>query len=53
LGTGYGLRLGLAGNVLGSDHLSLSWGMDKSGADSASSANGLTHNLSLSYRLHF
>mgnify|MGYP002134564318 CR=1 FL=1 len=50
---GYGLRLGLAGNVLGPDHLSLSWGMDKSGADSASSANGLTRNLSLSYRLHF
>ena len=53
LGAGYGLRLGLAGNVLGPDHLSLSWGMDKSGADSASSANGLTRNLSLSYRLHF
>ena len=53
LGAGYDLRLGLAGSVLGPDHLSLSWGMDKSGADSASSANGLTRNLSLSYRLHF
>lgn len=53
LGAGYSLRLGLAGNVLGSDHLSLSWGMDKSGADSSSSANRPTRNLSLSYRLHF
>lgn len=53
LGAGYSLRLGLAGNVLGSDHLSLSWGMDKAGVDSASSANGMTRNLSVSYRLHF
>ncbi len=49
LGAGYGLRLGMAGNVLGPDHLSLSWGMDKSGPASL----GSTRSLSLAYRLHF
>ena len=48
-GPGYGLRLGLAGSLLGADHLSLSWGMDKSGLQSQSP----TRTLQLNYRLHF
>lgn len=49
LGPGYDLRLGLAGNVLGPDHLRLSFGLSKSGVQSL----GLTRLLELSYRHHF
>lgn len=49
LGAGYDLRLGLAGSVLGPDHLRLSFGLGKSGVQSL----GLTRVLELSYRLHF
>lgn len=49
LGPGYGLRLGVAGNVLGPDHLSLTWAMSKSGAQSL----GHTRSLQVNYRLHF
>lgn len=49
LGLGYDLRLGLAGSVLGADHLRLSYGLGKSGLQSL----GLTRLLEMSYRLHF
>ena len=49
LGMGYDLRLGLAGSLLGADHLRLSYGLGKSGVQSL----GLTRILELSYRLHF
>lgn len=49
LGPGYGIRLGVAGSVLGADHLSLSWGQFKSGVQ----AQGITRALHLTYRLHF
>ena len=49
LGAGYDLRLGLAGSVLGPDHLRLSFGLGKSGVQSL----GLTRVLELSYRLHY
>jgi len=48
-GAGYGLRLGLAGSVLGADHLSISWNLDKSGLNNT----GRTSEFVLSYRLHF
>jgi len=48
-GVGYDLRLGLAGSLLGGDHLGLVWGTAKSGAQSA----GLIRNWNLRYRLHF
>ncbi len=49
LGPGYGVRLGMAGNVWGADHLSLSWGQSKSGIQN----QGTTRDLQLTYRLHF
>ena len=49
LGMGYDLHLGLAGSVLGPDHLRLSFGLSKSGVQSL----GLIRLLDLSYRLHF
>ncbi|GKS85201.1 tetratricopeptide repeat protein [Acidovorax sp. SUPP1855] len=49
LGPGYELRLGMAGSVLGSDHLGLSWGVGKSGLQ----LQGLTRSLLFTYRLHF
>ena len=49
LGPGYGLRLGVAGAMLGADHLRLSWGLGKSGLQT----EGLTRDLQFSYRLHF
>ncbi|HQQ69984.1 MAG TPA: hypothetical protein PLL92_06685, partial [Alicycliphilus sp.] len=49
LGAGYDLRLGLAGSVLGADHLRLGFGLAKSGVQSL----GLTRLLEMSYRLHF
>ncbi len=49
LGPGFGLRLGLAGSVLGADHLALGFGLTRSGVQSL----GLTRSLLLTYRLHF
>lgn len=49
LGPGYGVRLGMAGSVLGADHLSLSWGQSQSGIQSQDT----TRDLQLTYRLHF
>lgn len=49
LGPGYGLRLGVAGAMLGADHLRLSWGLGKSGLQT----EGLTRDVQFSYRLHF
>jgi polysaccharide biosynthesis protein PelB len=48
-GAGYSLRLGLAGSVLGADHLSLMWGLGKSGDQTP----GLTQEVQLNYRYHF
>lgn len=48
-GAGYGIRLGLAGNVLGPDHLAMSWGLEKSGLRT----EGPSRELQISYRLHF
>jgi polysaccharide biosynthesis protein PelB len=41
--------LGIAGSVLGADHLSLSWGLGKSGPQSGS----LARELQLNYRMHY
>lgn len=49
LGPGYGLQLGLAGAVLGTDHLNLGFSLARSGVQSL----GLTRSLLLHYRLHF
>lgn len=49
LGAGYDLRLGLAGSVFGADHLSMNWGVGKSGVDNL----GLSYSLTINYRLHF
>jgi len=49
LGVGYDLRLGVAGSVLGGDHLSLTWGIAKSGIQSL----GFTRNVQLTYQLRF
>lgn len=49
LGTGYSLRLGIAGSIFGADHLSLSWGLGKSGLQSG----GLIRELQLNYRIHY
>jgi hypothetical protein len=49
LGSGYGIRLGMAGSVLGADHFSLTWGMGKSGPQS----QDRSRDLQLRYRLHF
>ncbi|MCS4510137.1 tetratricopeptide repeat protein [Xylophilus ampelinus] len=49
LGPGYELRTGVAGSVLGADHLGLSWGVGKSGPQ----VRGLTRSMLLTYRLHF
>ncbi|PKO94712.1 MAG: hypothetical protein CVU16_01250 [Betaproteobacteria bacterium HGW-Betaproteobacteria-10] len=49
LGTGYDLRLGIAGSIFGADHLSLSWGLGKSGLQSG----GLSRELQLNYRIHY
>jgi hypothetical protein len=50
LGPGYELRVGVAGSVIGGDHLGLTWGMSKSGLQLQ---QGLNRNLAFSYRLHF
>lgn len=49
LGIGYGLRMGLATSIWGADHLSLTWGLDKSGLQTP----GSTRDLQLRYRIHF
>lgn len=49
LGPGYDLRLGVAGNLLGADHLSVNFGLGKSGVESMS----LSRSLYVSYRIHF
>ncbi len=48
LGPGYDIRLGIAGSVLGADHLALSWGIGKSGLQTG----GLVRELLLTYRIH-
>ncbi len=48
-GSGYSLRLGLAGSVLGGDHLSLGWSLGKGGT----LTQGLTREIQLRYRKHF
>ena len=50
LGPGYDLRLGLAGSVLGADHLAMSWGLGKSGMQQT---GGLVRDLQLTYRIHY
>ena len=49
LGTGYDVRLGLATSVWGADHLTLTWGLGKSGLQTP----GSTRDVQLSYRFHF
>ena len=48
-GPGYSLRLGFAGSLLGTDHLSLLWSVGKSGAQ----LPGLAREIQLNYRHHF
>ena len=48
-GPGYSLRLGLAGSVLGGDHLNLGWSLGKGGT----LTQGLTREIQLRYRKHF
>ena len=48
-GAGYGGTLGLAGSVLGNDHLMLGINLSKSSPQ----AKGTTRELTLGYRLHF
>jgi hypothetical protein len=49
LGPGYGVRLGLAGSLLGADHFSIAWGLSKSGLQSQDRSN----EWQLRYRLPF
>jgi len=49
LGAGYDLRLGIAGSVLGADHLALSLGLSKSGMQ----LGGQVRDLQLTYRIHY
>lgn len=49
LGSGYDARLGVASSVFGADHLSLGWGVGKSGMQSG----GLVRDLRLNYRIHY
>ena len=49
LGTGYDLRIGLAGSVFGADHLALSGGLAKSGLQTG----GLVRELQITYRIHY
>ncbi len=48
-GLGYSLRLGLAGSLLGADHLGLVWSAGKSGSQTP----GLSQEVQLNYRYHF
>jgi hypothetical protein len=49
LGPGYGVRLGLAGSLLGADHFSIAWGLSKSGLQSQDRSS----EWQLRYRLPF
>ena len=49
LGTGYDLRIGLAGSLFGADHLALSGGLAKSGLQTG----GLVRELQITYRIHY
>ena len=49
LGPGYDVRLGVAGSILGGDHLALSWGMGKSGQQT----NAPVSDWQLTYRIHY
>jgi hypothetical protein len=49
LGPGYGIRLGIAGSVLGTDHFSLALVLGKSGPQS----QDRSREMHLRYRLHF
>lgn len=49
LGPGYDVRLGVAGSVLGGDHLALSWGMGKS----SQQTNAPVSDWQLTYRIHY
>jgi len=49
LGAGYDLRLGIAGSLLGADHLALSLGLSKSGMQ----LGGQVRDLQLTYRIHY
>ena len=50
-GPGYSLRLGVAGSLLGTDHLSLLWGIGKSRAQAQ--ATGISREIQLNYRNHY
>jgi len=49
LGPGYDIRFGIAGSVLGGDHLALSWGKGKSGQET----NAPVSDWQLTYRIHY
>lgn len=49
LGSGYDLRLGLAGSLLGADHLAFSFGYGKAGTQT----NAPVRDMRLTYRLHY
>jgi hypothetical protein len=49
LGSGYDLRVGVAGSILGADHFSLTWGQIEAGAQSG----GQTQELTFTYRINF
>lgn len=49
LGSGFDLRLGLAGSVFGADHFALTGGLAKSGMQSG----GLVREVQLTYRIHY
>lgn len=48
-GPGYDLAAGIAGSILGADHLGLGWRMSRGGTRS----DGLVREFGLNYRLHF
>ena len=48
-GAGYSLRLGIAGSVLGGDHLNLNWGLVRGGTQTP----GLNREIQLNYRKHY
>lgn len=48
-GAGYSLRLGVAGSVLGGDHLNLNWGLVRGGTLTP----GLNREIQLNYRKHY
>ncbi len=50
LGNGYELFAGVAGSVLGADHLRLGWSLSKGGTRDT---GGLTRQFGFSYRLHY